>query len=167
MANLFLLSQKTFVMCYCFRAPIKLFFWRLSNDCQIARPALVSGPQTRRGRIINILLIRGIYILSVTLRRALRVSPKRAKKKKARHWITLWKSKLSPAADKKLIWLNSYNQVTSWIIFSRAFSKMTRLACQVRPQPTLQTSAIRDPSTSIHCPAKRGDKNGQMYQPDI
>ena len=33
MANMFLLSRKAFVMCYCFRAP-----------CQIVRPALVSGP---------------------------------------------------------------------------------------------------------------------------
>ena len=27
MANLFLLSRKAFVMCYCFRAPIKTFFF--------------------------------------------------------------------------------------------------------------------------------------------
>ena len=46
MANLFLLcSRKAFVMCYCFRA---FFFWRLANDCQIVRPALVSGPPNRK-----------------------------------------------------------------------------------------------------------------------
>ena len=44
MANLFWLSRKLFVMCYCFREPITTFFLRLSNDCQIARPELVSGP---------------------------------------------------------------------------------------------------------------------------
>ena len=49
MANLFLLSQKAFVMCNCFRAPIKNFLsWRLSNDCQIVRPALVSSPPNRK-----------------------------------------------------------------------------------------------------------------------
>ena len=57
MANLFSLSRKPFVICCCFREPIKsLFFGRLSNDCQIERPALVSGPQTGRSHIINILL---------------------------------------------------------------------------------------------------------------
>ena len=49
MANLFLLSQEAFVMCNCFRAPIKNFLsWRLSNDCQIVRPALVSSPPNRK-----------------------------------------------------------------------------------------------------------------------
>ena len=32
MANLFLLSRKAFVMCYCFRAPIKTFFF---DACQM------------------------------------------------------------------------------------------------------------------------------------
>ena len=44
MANLFLFSRKAFVMC-----AIKNFlFWRLSNDCQIVRPALVFGPPNRK-----------------------------------------------------------------------------------------------------------------------
>ena len=35
--------------CYCFLEPIKTFtFWRLSNDYQIAWPALVSGPLNRK-----------------------------------------------------------------------------------------------------------------------
>ena len=38
MANLFSISRKPFVMCYCFREPIKTFFFFL------ACPALVSGP---------------------------------------------------------------------------------------------------------------------------
>ena len=38
MANLFSISWKPFVMCYCFREPIKTFFFFL------ACPALVSGP---------------------------------------------------------------------------------------------------------------------------
>ena len=37
MANLFSLSRKPFVVCYCFREPM--------IDRQIARPALVSGPR--------------------------------------------------------------------------------------------------------------------------
>ena len=32
MANLFLLCRKAFVMCYCFRAPIKTFFF---DTCQM------------------------------------------------------------------------------------------------------------------------------------
>ena len=32
MVNLFLLSRKAFVMCYCFRAPIKTFFF---DACQM------------------------------------------------------------------------------------------------------------------------------------
>ena len=45
MANLFSLCRKPFVVCNCFCEPIKtFFFWRLSNDCQIERPALISGP---------------------------------------------------------------------------------------------------------------------------
>ena len=66
MANLFLLSRKAFVMCYCFRAPIKtFFFWRLSNDCQIVRPALVSGPPNRKKPIINILLASFFSVCTV------------------------------------------------------------------------------------------------------
>ena len=39
---------KAFVMCYCFCEPIKTFFlWRLSSNCQIACPALVSGSPKR------------------------------------------------------------------------------------------------------------------------
>ena len=49
MANLFLLSRKAFVMCYCFRAPIKTFFFdACQSDCQIVRPALVSGIPNRK-----------------------------------------------------------------------------------------------------------------------
>ena len=49
MANLLLLSPKAFVMCYCFRAPIKTsFFDACQSDCQIVRPALVSGPPNRK-----------------------------------------------------------------------------------------------------------------------
>ena len=40
MANLFSLSRKP-VVCYCFCEPIKTFFF---DACQIARPALFSGP---------------------------------------------------------------------------------------------------------------------------
>ena len=39
MANLFLLSRKAFVMCSCFRASLKTFFFD---------PALVSGPPNRK-----------------------------------------------------------------------------------------------------------------------
>ena len=43
MANLFSLSQPCHVLLFSW--PNKNFlFWRLSNDCQIARPALVCGP---------------------------------------------------------------------------------------------------------------------------
>ena len=45
MANLFLLSRKAFVMCYCFCAPIKTF---LFEACQIVHPVLVSGPANRK-----------------------------------------------------------------------------------------------------------------------
>ena len=44
-ANLFLLSRKAFVMCYCFCAPIKTF---LFEACQIVHPVLVSGPANRK-----------------------------------------------------------------------------------------------------------------------
>ena len=57
MANLFLLSQKAFVMCYCFRAPIKTFFF---DACQMTVKSCVLHlfpvPQTGRSHIINILL---------------------------------------------------------------------------------------------------------------
>ena len=47
MANLFLLSRKAFVIVLLFSCANKNFlFWHLmSNDCQIVRPALVSGPR--------------------------------------------------------------------------------------------------------------------------
>ena len=49
MANLLLLSQKACVMCYCFRASIKTFFFdACQSDCQIERPALVSGTPNRK-----------------------------------------------------------------------------------------------------------------------
>ena len=49
MVNLFLLSRKAFVMWHCFRAPIKTFFFdACQSDCQIVRPALVSGPPNRK-----------------------------------------------------------------------------------------------------------------------
>ena len=49
MANLLLLSRKAFVMCYCFRAPKKTFFFdACQSDCQIVRPALVSGTPNRK-----------------------------------------------------------------------------------------------------------------------
>ena len=57
MANLFLLSQKAFVMCYCFRAPIKTLFF---DACQMTVKSCVLHlfpvPQTGRSHIINILL---------------------------------------------------------------------------------------------------------------
>ena len=57
MANLFLLSRKAFVMCYCFRAPIKTFFF---DACQMTVKSCVlhlfAVPQTGRSHIINILL---------------------------------------------------------------------------------------------------------------
>ena len=43
MANLFSLSQPCHVLLFSW-ANKNFLFWRLSNDCQIARPALVSGP---------------------------------------------------------------------------------------------------------------------------
>ena len=56
-ANLFLLSRKVFVMCYCFRAPIKTTFF---NACQMIVKSCVLHlfpvPQTGRSHIINILL---------------------------------------------------------------------------------------------------------------
>ena len=49
MANLLLLSRKAFVLCYCFRAPIKTFFFdACQSDCQIVRPAFVSGTPNRK-----------------------------------------------------------------------------------------------------------------------
>ena len=48
MANLVLLSRKAFVMCYCFRAPIRTFFFDACQICQIVRPALVFGPPNRK-----------------------------------------------------------------------------------------------------------------------
>ena len=57
MVNLFLLSRKAFVMCYCFRAPIKTFFF---GTCQMTVKScilhLFPVPQTGRSHIINILL---------------------------------------------------------------------------------------------------------------
>ena len=57
MANLFLLSRKAFVMCYCFRAPMKTFFF---DTCQMIVKSCVlylfPVPQTGRSHIINILL---------------------------------------------------------------------------------------------------------------
>ena len=55
MANLFSLSRKAFVMCYCFREPIKTFFF---DACQKTVKSLHFFPvlQTGRRHIINILL---------------------------------------------------------------------------------------------------------------
>ena len=57
MVNLFLLSRKAFVMCYCFRAPIKTFFF---DACQMTVKScglhLFPVPKTGRGHIVNILL---------------------------------------------------------------------------------------------------------------
>ena len=57
MANLFSLSRKAFFMCYCFRAPIKTFFF---DTCQMTVKSCVLHlfpvPQTGRSHIINILL---------------------------------------------------------------------------------------------------------------
>ena len=57
MPNLFLLSRKALVMCFCFRAPIKTFFF---DTCQMNVKSCVLHffpvPQTGRGHIINILL---------------------------------------------------------------------------------------------------------------
>ena len=57
MTNLFLLSRKAFVVCYCFRAPIKTFFF---DACQMTVKSCVLHlfpvPQTGRSHIINILL---------------------------------------------------------------------------------------------------------------
>ena len=80
MANLFLLSRKAFVMCYCFRAPIKTFFF---DACQMTVKSCVlhlfrSPEQEEASRlghksmeknsVRNLLygpktrLIRGVYI---------------------------------------------------------------------------------------------------------
>ena len=57
MANLFSLSRKPFVVCYCFREPIKTFFL---DACQMIVKLrvlhLFPVPQTGRSHIINILL---------------------------------------------------------------------------------------------------------------
>ena len=57
MENLFLLFRKAFVMCYCFRAPIKTFFF---DACQMTVKSCVLNlfpvPQTGRSHIVNILL---------------------------------------------------------------------------------------------------------------
>ena len=57
MANLVLLSRKAFVMCYCFRAPIRTFFF---DACQMTVKSCVlhlfSVPQTGRSHIINLSL---------------------------------------------------------------------------------------------------------------
>ena len=52
MANLFLLSRKAFVMCYCFRAPIKTFFF---DACQMTVKSCVLHlfPVPQTGRSIN------------------------------------------------------------------------------------------------------------------
>ena len=49
MATLFWLSRKAFVNVLLFSCANKNFlFWRLSNDCRIVRPALVSGLPNRK-----------------------------------------------------------------------------------------------------------------------
>ena len=57
MANLFSLSRKAFAMCYCFREPIKTFFF---DACQMTVKSRVLHwfpvPQTQRSHIICILL---------------------------------------------------------------------------------------------------------------
>ena len=57
MANLFSLSWKPFVVCYCFREPMKTFFL---DACQMIVKSrvlhLFPVPQTGRSHIINILL---------------------------------------------------------------------------------------------------------------
>ena len=57
MTNLFSLSRKPFGMCYCFREPIKTFFF---DACQMTVKSrvlhLFPVPQTGRSHIINILL---------------------------------------------------------------------------------------------------------------
>ena len=52
MANLFSLSQPCHVLLFSW-ANKNFLFWRLSNDCQIARPALVSGPRNWKVRTVN------------------------------------------------------------------------------------------------------------------
>ena len=57
MANLFLLSRKAFVLCYCFREPIKtLFFDTGQMSVKSCVLHLFPVPQTGRSHIINILL---------------------------------------------------------------------------------------------------------------
>ena len=75
-------------------------------------------------------VIRPAQIFSVTLGRAVW-----ATQATTQHWVTFWKSKLSLAAEKKLTHFNSFNQITFWKIFSWVFQKLSRLTCQVRPQP--------------------------------
>ena len=53
----------------------------------------------------------------------------REKEKSAQHWMTLWKSKLSPTAYQKQL-VYSFNQVTFWRIFYRVIQKLTRLTCK-------------------------------------
>ena len=58
MVNMFSLSRKPFVVCYCFREPLKTFFF---DACQMTIKSRVLNlfpvPQTGRSHIINILLV--------------------------------------------------------------------------------------------------------------
>ena len=57
MANLFLLSRKAFVMCYCFRAPIRTFFFDACQmNVKLCVLVLFPVPQTGRSHVINILI---------------------------------------------------------------------------------------------------------------
>ena len=65
MANLFSISRKHFVVCYCFCEPIKTFFF---DACQMTVKSrvlhLFPAPQTGRNHIVNIILasfFRGPY----------------------------------------------------------------------------------------------------------
>ena len=46
--------------------------------------------------------------------------------------MTLWKSKLTPAGDKKLSWFNCFNQVTYGRIFLPDFLKTNQLNLMVK-----------------------------------
>ena len=62
-ANLLLLSRKAFVICYCIRVPIKtIFFDACQSDCQIVRPALVSGIPNRKKPYNKHLFVISYYI---------------------------------------------------------------------------------------------------------
>ena len=103
---------------FCFSTQLSIFCF----STQLSKDFLEVG--------LFVSVIRPSQIFSVTLRGEVWMT-----QATTQHWMTSWKSKLSLAAEKKLTDLNSFNQITFWRIFHWVFQKLTRLTCQVRPQP--------------------------------